>query len=261
MKTIVIAFVLACTMTVASTDAQTDSSREATRKPKAIVDPGQGPDVLGELKFFDGVPIGETNERVYDNLTRCAALGVYLDNVGAVSINSVLDGMAKQGADAPNKVAICEQLMDSQTPVVTSNTSTLYAYSDGSGDGWSNGHRGPARHARVSWTIAWQRFVGNMGVTGPDKGKGGKYLVIPPGYEGEIPDGYFLLKPPTNRNFLFLRGSIKDGLEAGRREHQIRVKDLSAQGCRQSSTNRIGQHVRQGHSTRSSRTIWNTSRS
>lgn len=60
---------------------------------------------------------------------------------------------------------------------------------------------------------AWQRFVGNMGVTGPDQGKGGNYLVVPPGYTGEIPDGYFLLKPPTNRNFLFLRGSIKDGLK------------------------------------------------
>ncbi len=30
----------------------------------------------------------------------------------------------------------------------------------------------------------------------------------------KIPDGYFLLRPPTNRNFLFLRGSIKDGLDA-----------------------------------------------
>jgi hypothetical protein len=60
---------------------------------------------------------------------------------------------------------------------------------------------------------AWQRFVGNMGVTGPDKGKGGKYLVVPPGYAGEIPEGYFLLKPSTNRNFMFLRGSIKNGLK------------------------------------------------
>ncbi|WP_287120667.1 DUF1254 domain-containing protein [Mesorhizobium sp.] len=45
------------------------------------------------------------------------------------------------------------------------------------------------------------------------KGKGGTYLVLPPGYDGDVPDGYFLLKPPTNRNFLFLRGFIKDGLE------------------------------------------------
>ncbi len=46
-----------------------------------------------------------------------------------------------------------------------------------------------------------------------DKGKGGKYLVLPPGYTGEVPDGYFVLKPLTNRNFLFLRGSIAKGLE------------------------------------------------
>lgn len=37
--------------------------------------------------------------------------------------------------------------------------------------------------------------------------------MLPPGYSGTVPDGYFLLKPATNRNFLFLRGSIKDGLE------------------------------------------------
>ena len=51
-----------------------------------------------------------------------------------------------------------------------------------------------------------------MGVTGPDKGKGGKYLVLPPGYTGDVPDGYFLLKPPTNRNFMFLRGLVENGL-------------------------------------------------
>jgi hypothetical protein len=61
----------------------------------------------------------------------------------------------------------------------------------------------------------WQRFVGDIGVTGPDRGKGGKYLVVPPGYDGQAPEEYFLLKPRTHKNFLFLRGSIAEGLEAG----------------------------------------------
>ena len=166
------------------------------------------------MNSYDGVPIGDTNDRVYDYLTRSRALGVYLDNVGAVSIYSVLAGMAEQGADAPNKIAIWEQLMDSRTPVITSNTSTMYAYAptDLAKDGPTVIEIPPGMLGFLD--DAWQRFVGNMGVTGPDMGKGGKYLVIPPGYEGKIPDGYFLLKPPTNRNFLFLRGSIKDGLEA-----------------------------------------------
>ena len=183
-------------------------------KTKAASIPDQVQTVAGELNFFDGVPIGNTNDLVYDYLNRARALEVYLDNVGAVSIYSVLDAMAEQGADAPNKIAIWEQLMDSRTPVITSNTSTMYAYAptDLANDGPTVIEIPPGMLGFLD--DAWQRFVGNMGVTGPDKGKGGKYLVLPPGYQGEVPEGYFLLKPKTNRNFLFLRGSIKDGLKA-----------------------------------------------
>nr|WP_272212827.1 DUF1254 domain-containing protein [Marinicella sp. W31]MDC2878750.1 DUF1254 domain-containing protein [Marinicella sp. W31] len=103
--------------------------------------------------------------------------------------------------------------MDSQTLVVTANTSTLYAYTytDLASDGPTVIEVPPGMLGFLD--DGWQRFVGNIGVTGPDKGKGGKYLVVPPHYSGEIPEGYFLLSPSTNRNFLFLRGSIKDGLE------------------------------------------------
>ncbi|WP_323054795.1 DUF1254 domain-containing protein [Roseibium salinum] len=101
----------------------------------------------------------------------------------------------------------------SQTLVVTANTSTLYAYTytDLAKDGPTVIEVPPGMLGFLN--DAWQRFAGNMGVTGPDKGKGGKYLVVPPGYTGDVPDGYFLLKPSTNRNFMFLRGSIKKGLK------------------------------------------------
>ena len=213
MKTNTIVVALAAAFTIASTSAQADSFREAM-KTKAASIPDKVQTVAGELTFFDGVPTGKTNDLVYDYLDRSRALGVYLDNVGAVSIYSVLLGMAQQGADAPNKIAIWEQLMDSRTPVITSNTSTMYAYAptDLANDGPTVIEIPPGMLGFLD--DAWQRFVGNMGVTGPDKGKGGKYLVLPPGYKGKVPDGYFLLKPSTNKNFLFLRGSIKDGLKA-----------------------------------------------
>ena len=168
---------------------------------------------IGTLEFFDGVPKDATVEKLYDNLDRMHGLQVYLDNVGGVSIQSVLDGLGKAGADAPNKVALFEQLMDSKTLVVTANTSTLYAYAgtDLAKDGPTVIEIPPGMLGFLD--DAWQRFVGNMGVTGPDKGKGGKYLVLPPGYTGKVPSGYFVLKPSTNRNFLFLRGSIAKGLE------------------------------------------------
>ncbi|MEQ8667782.1 MAG: DUF1254 domain-containing protein [Pirellulales bacterium] len=213
MQPSIVAVTLAGVLAVGTVHAQQDSAREASKTRAASI-PDKVQTVAGELEFFDGVPVGDTNDLVYDYLTRSRALGVYLDNVGAVSIYSVLAGMAEQGADAPNKIAIWEQLMDSRTPVITSNTSTMYAYAptDLADDGPTVIEVPPGMLGFLD--DAWQRFVGNIGVTGPDKGKGGKYLVIPPGYEGEIPDGYFILKPRTNRNFLFLRGSIKDGLEA-----------------------------------------------
>jgi hypothetical protein len=168
---------------------------------------------IGTLEFFDGVPTEATVDTVYDNLDRMRGTGVFLDNVGAVSIFSVCEGLAGAGADRPNRVALFEDLMDSQTLVVTANTSTLYAYActDLAKDGPTVIEIPPGMLGFLD--DGWQRFVGNMGVTGPDKGKGGKYLVVPAGYTGEIPEGYFLLEPSTNNNFLFLRGSIKDGLK------------------------------------------------
>jgi hypothetical protein len=201
-------------LTINAVLAQNSSNSVSEETLKSISIPDKVSTSIGELSFFDGAPTGNTVEKVYDNLDRSRALGVYLDNIGAVSIYSVLKGLAEQGADASNKVALFADLMNSKTLVVTANTSTLYAYS-----GTNLANDGPTVIDVPPGMLgflddAWQRFVGDIGVTGPDKGKGGKYLVLPPGYTGNVPEGYFLLKPRTNKNFLFLRGSIKNGLKA-----------------------------------------------
>ena len=50
-----------------------------------------------------------------------------------------------------------------------------------------------------------------MGRPGPDRGEGGKYLIVPAGYDGPIPDGYFVAESPSNINWLILRGLLVDG--------------------------------------------------
>jgi len=52
-------------------------------------------------------------------------------------------------------------------------------------------------------------FLADVGPTGQDKGKGGKYLILPPGYEGEVPKGYFVVRSPTNMAFSFLRANAE----------------------------------------------------
>ncbi|WP_029060019.1 DUF1254 domain-containing protein [Stappia stellulata] len=179
---------------------------------EAISIPDTVETAIGTLEFFDGVPTDATIATVYDNYDRMRGLQVFLDNIGAVSMYSVRTGLADAGAEGANRIALFADLMDSETLVVTANTSTLYAYTytDLAKDGPTVIDVPPGMLGFLN--DGWQRFVGNMGVTGPDAGKGGKYLIVPPGYAGDIPDGYFLLKPPTNRNFMFLRGSIANGL-------------------------------------------------
>ena len=208
--TVLTAFVLLALP--ASEAAQAQVSAETLR---SISIPDKVDTSIGKLDFSDGVPTSNTVKILYDNLDRSRGLQVFLDNLGAVAIRAFLAGLAAQGADAPNKVAIFEQLMDSRAVVLTANTSTLYAFSR-----TDLGKDGPTVIEVPPGMLGfldddWERFVGDIGVTGPDRGKGGKYLVLPAGYAGQVPSGYFLLKPRTNKNFLFLRGSIDKGLQAG----------------------------------------------
>jgi hypothetical protein len=191
---------------------------------KSVSTPDKLDTPIGKLTFSDGVPTGDTVKTLYDNLDRTRGVTVYLDNLGAVAIRAFLSSLAAQGADAPNKVAIFEQLMDSQAVVLTANTSTLYAFSrtDLAKDGPTVIEVPPGMLGFLD--DDWERFVADLGVTGADKGKGGKYLVLPPGYDGQVPDGYFLLKPRTNKNFLFLRGGIANGLEAGAKNMTLGIK-------------------------------------
>jgi hypothetical protein len=64
----------------------------------------------------------------------------------------------------------------------------------------------------------WQRpipvdggkFYGDVGLARPDAGKGGKFLLLPPGYRGAVPEGHYVYRSGTNNVFIFLRGFYDD---------------------------------------------------
>ena len=126
----IVAFAL---ITVTTTEAQSAPKMNTTdilpSTMKSISTPDKLDTPIGKLTFSDGVPTEDTVKTLYDNLDRTRGVTVYLDNLGAVAIRAFLSSLASQGADAPNHVAIFEQLMDSQAVVLTANTSTLYAFS------------------------------------------------------------------------------------------------------------------------------------
>ena len=57
---------------------------------------------------------------------------------------------------------------------------------------------------------AWQATIAGVGPVGEDKGAGGKYLFLPPGYSGPMPDGYFAVRSSTYR-IVFAFRSIQLG--------------------------------------------------
>ncbi|WP_197231062.1 DUF1254 domain-containing protein [Novipirellula artificiosorum] len=183
---------------------------QETLESIAIPDEVETP--IGTLEFFDGVPNDATIDKLYDNLYRMRAVEVYLNNQGAASLNAMRKGNASIGADASNKVTISEQLLQPASLYLTGNTSTLYAltYLDLKTEGPLVVELPPGMLGFLD--DAWFRFIDNLGVIGPDKGQGGKYLLLPPDYSGDEPEGYFIVKLPTYNNLMFLRGSIAKGL-------------------------------------------------
>jgi hypothetical protein len=77
---------------------------------------------------------------------------------------------------------------------------------------------------------AWQRPQGDLGRPGPDRGKGGKFLLVPPGYKGEIPsEGYYIEPCATKNVFWLIRAFVKDGDTAATVKNlkQIKLYPLS----------------------------------
>ena len=169
---------------------------------------------IGTLNYFDGVPTGETVEKVYDYLDRSRAVNVFLNSIPALSMYTLREGQANVGCAASNQICIWDTLMDSTTTLLTGNTSTMYAvgFLDLEKDGPMVIDL-PPRMLGILDDMAFH-YMTDLGVAGPDKGKGGKFLVLPPGYKGDVPDGYFVVPSKTNGVWIFMRGYLDKGLKA-----------------------------------------------
>lgn len=160
--------------------------------PESIMTPDKVETRIGTLEFFDGIPTKETSALLYDNLDFLRGVETFLNGIPATSLEGLRRGQAAFGAKNSNQVVILDQLMDSNPLFLTGNTSTVYAiaFLDLKKDG-PTVIEIPPGSGPGTVNDAFFRFVIDTGPPGPDKGKGGKYLILPPGYESDVPDGYF----------------------------------------------------------------------
>ena len=166
---------------------------------------------FGDFEFKNGYPTPAAAEALLDQLKFNRAIDVYLTQIPAVAIIETRRGIRDFGAKRSNQVVIWETLMDAKTLVLTANTETVYGmgFLDLKADG-ATVVEAPPKMLGAAMDML-QRFLVDIGPLGPDKGKGGKYLFLPPGYKGEVPEGYFAVNSPTYSVNYFLRGFKVDG--------------------------------------------------
>ena len=197
-------------MTQPLTGAPADSQyKYSTAIPPGVAVPDKVETRLGTLHFNSGVPDKATTEKLYDNLDFQRAVEAYLLGLPPVNQLSNKTAILSMGP-ANGTIPIWEQLMDSRTVMLTPNDNTVYSWF------WLDLHDGPLVvevPPKVLGLIddMWYNWVADVGITGADKGKGGKYLLLPPGYDGNVPSGYHVVRCPTYSIWIPWRSFLENG--------------------------------------------------
>jgi hypothetical protein len=175
----------------------------------AISTPDRVESRIGTLEFTDGAPTAKTVEALYDHLDFVHALNAFLTAFPAASTQALRQGFLDVGV-ADNSVLIFSELMDSSSRFLTANADTVYylAIID-----LSDGPMVVETPTMALGTFddMWFQWIVDFGMPGPDRGAGGRFLLVPPGYDGPLPEGgFFVGHSRTNRALMLGRSFMQD---------------------------------------------------
>ena len=178
-------------------------------------------DALANSAMFENRPTPETSKLLKDELLFQRATQTYLWALPLINTLGMKFGSEKVFGAGYSILPVWKKRLDAKTLVTTPNSDVIYAmsYLDLGKDGpmvfeaapglqgilldfWQRPIPGP--------TIDGHAFFGDVGLPGPDGGKGGKFVILPPGYTGPVPDGHFVYRSGTNNVFVFLRSFYQD---------------------------------------------------
>jgi len=175
-------------------------------------------DELANLPFAENRPTKETAQTLRDELLFQRATQTYLWAMPLINTLGMKYGSEKVFGEGYDVLPIWKKRLDAKTLVTTPNSDVLYAmsYVDLGKDGPLVFEAPPGLQGIL--LDAWQqpipvdggKFFGDVGLFGPDNGKGGKFLLLPRSYKGKVPEGYFVYRSATNNVFVFLRAFYQD---------------------------------------------------
>src|SRR5215213_9511931 len=175
--------------------------------PPALTTPDRVESRIGPLDFKDGAPSTATLDKIYDAIDFAHAQSVFADTMKGVSLHAIRKGLQRVGVK-DNEAIIFSELMDAKSLWLTTNADTIYAV------GALDLTKGPIVLETAPGFLGaiqdyWFGWITDIGLPGPDRGEGGKYLVVPPGYDGPLPQGGFsIAQSKTNYVLWFARSFL-----------------------------------------------------
>ncbi len=158
-----------------------------------------------------------TPEELRERAIHRRAVEAVIWGMPAVNYERMLQAATDNGATL-NQVVYWSRPVNSKNQTLTPNPDTIYL------NPFYDTSRGPVvveippadeNHVIVgSFDVSWQNALADVGPAGEDKGKGAKYLVLPPGYKESPPEGYIVLQSETYRGFVILRSNFKSRSDA-----------------------------------------------
>lgn len=157
-----------------------------------------------------------TPEQLMHRTVERRAIEAVLWGMPAVNFQLMLDAF-ERAQGGTNQVAYWSKPVNWKNQTLTPNPDTIYfmPFYD-----TRNGpvvlEIPPAGDGSITGSVddGWQNALEDVGPAGADKGEGGKYLILPPGYKDKVPDGYIVLPSDTYQGYALLRSNLKSESDA-----------------------------------------------
>src|SRR6187401_1422270 len=159
-----------------------------------------------------------TPDQLIRNAMRRRAIEAVIWGMPVVNTDLMFQAMAREVKGSWNQIVYWSRLLDWKNQTLTPNPDAVYLmpFFNTAEVGPMVIEIPPADEGSITGSImdCWQTPLEDVGPAGVDKGKGGKYLILPPGYKGKAPDGYVALPSDTYAGFVILRSNLKSGSDA-----------------------------------------------
>ncbi|MGK9200623.1 DUF1254 domain-containing protein [Sinorhizobium meliloti] len=181
--------------------------------PSALSQETAAPPLVKQINNGNWLPQEEA-EALRDELYYQRAVHAYITMLPALNTIGMRDGSEAAFGRGYNVLPIWKDRMDSRAWIPTPNGDVIYSLTF-----LDLKETGPLvvaapRDVIGMFTDLFQRTITDVGLIGPDRARGGLYLLLPPDYEGEIPKGYFAFKSSTYNVMLFFRTVMGKGATA-----------------------------------------------